>query len=383
MHKRRFVSVVFVGFAGLAFTLGAPAQARADAPPGSAGEALTVRTVVDGQQNNMPVETFSAPQSWADRSDTRWNLANTTDPVSISIAVENAQTGEGLFTYPSADFIAPMGLHREGPTPHGKFWLSPMPPDQAISAYAQHARGNLPGFRIIGVHEAPNLPALRQMDASQHPRGVAVRVTYELAGKPVEEDFFGAYHLETPCSNVGPGRVCETDWGLYEPFSFRAPAGTLDRKLPLFWQIFASRHQNPAWVQRAIAIRSQLIARSVHSHQEHAARSQAAAARADQIVARSNAFLAREDARYRAMRTSGGGAGSDQGSPGRSSADRWSDYYRDQTTVEDPNTGTTQRSSSNSYHWTDGNGSYRDSNDANYDPNKSENGNWTLMQEAK
>ncbi len=59
------------------------------------------------------------------------------------------------------------------------------------------------------------------------------------------------------------------------------------------------------------------------------------------------------------------------------------DYFRGVTTLDDPNTGTTQRDANAQYHRTDGDGSYRDSNDGTYDPNKSESGNWTLMRESR
>jgi hypothetical protein len=37
----------------------------------------------------------------------------------------------------------------------------------------------------------------------------------------------------------------------------------------------------------------------------------------------------------------------------------------------------------NQYHWTDGFGNYRDTNDPNYDPSKDNAGNWTLMSTAQ
>ena len=36
-----------------------------------------------------------------------------------------------------------------------------------------------------------------------------------------------------------------------------------------------------------------------------------------------------------------------------------------------------------SYHWTDGYGSYRHSNDVTYDPNQHESGSWQLMPETR
>ena len=48
-------------------------------------------------------------------------------------------------------------------------------------------------------------------------------------------------------------------------------------------------------------------------------------------------------------------------------------------TVDDPYYGTSQQSSNEQYHWTDGYGGYRNTNDATYDPNRTEVGEWQLM----
>jgi hypothetical protein len=55
------------------------------------------------------------------------------------------------------------------------------------------------------------------------------------------------------------------------------------------------------------------------------------------------------------------------------------DYIRGVDTVDDPYYGTSQHANTTSYHWTDGYGTYRNSNDATYDPNQNENGDWRLM----
>jgi hypothetical protein len=258
---------------------------------------------------------------------------------------------------------------------------SPMPAAQALSAYAQQARGNFPQFRIVSNHDAPDLPPLRQMEASQHPQGVAVRVAYVMRGTPVEEEFYGSYYLSNACSQVPTGRVCETDWGFFDPHSFRAPAGALDRRLPVLTAIESSQHPNPAWLQRVLAVRAEIRAQATRSIKEGFAGIEAAKVRSQQIVARSNASLAAADRQDLALR-GGGGGGGEGSAGGRSAADKTDDYLRGVTTLNDPNGGTTQRTSNRQYHWTDGNGSYRDSDDPSYNPNNTENGSWQLMSEA-
>jgi hypothetical protein len=64
---------------------------------------------------------------------------------------------------------------------------------------------------------------------------------------------------------------------------------------------------------------------------------------------------------------------------GRSASDKFDDYIRGVDTVDDPYWGTSQHSSLEKHHWTDGYGSYRSSSSADYDPGRTEKGQWTLM----
>jgi hypothetical protein len=385
MRLHPFAPAAFAVLAGLvpaaasAQTSSASASATGSA---SSHEHFTPRQVVDHQQGDLVAEVFQAPQSWTDRSEVRWNYRDPSNPASIVVAVENPGTQEGLYTYPAQEFVAVQGVSRQGPTGTGSMWGNPVPPPQALSAFAQQVRGSLPGFRIVGSHPVSDLPALRQMDASQHAAGVAVRVTYELQGKAMEEDFTAAYHQANVCSNTAGGRACQTNWGLYAPDSRRAPAGALDKEVPVFTAIQSSFRQNPAWAQKAVAIRSQIGAQEMQAINARFRRTQAAGQRAGQIAANADARREAQGRQMSAHIAAGGNSAADDNG-GRNSNDKMDDYFRGVTTLQDPNGGTTQRSSSQTYHWTDGNGSYRDSNDPSYNPNNSENGTWHLMTEAQ
>jgi hypothetical protein len=69
----------------------------------------------------------------------------------------------------------------------------------------------------------------------------------------------------------------------------------------------------------------------------------------------------------------------------RSAADHWDDVIRGVDTVNDPsNGGTTQLSSLGQYHFTDGFGNYRTTDDPNYTPEQAgEVGSWTRMTAAQ
>jgi hypothetical protein len=359
------------------------ATSVAGAQTASGGQNLTTRTVVDHQQGDMTVETLQVPQGWTDRSAVQWDLTDMAVPATVSLALENPTTREGVFLHPPAQFfMLPQrsGNLQVGEKYHGMIFASPTPPAETLTEFARRTRTGLPNYHVVSTRDAPDLPGVRGMDPSRHPAGVVVRVAYQLNGKEVEEDFYAVHYDANVCSNTPNGQACETHWGLNGVHSFRAPTGTMDRSMPLFTTIMNSGRTNPAWLQRIAAAQNRHTQAFAANTQTHAARSAMAAQRANQIVQQSNQRIAAHDRSLLLARQQGSGA---SGAPGRSMQDRWDDYDRGVTTTNDPNGGTSQHDANYTYHWTDGHGSYQNSNDPSYDPNKSGNGSWTLMQESK
>jgi hypothetical protein len=105
----------------------------------------------------------------------------------------------------------------------------------------------------------------------------------------------------------------------------------------------------------------------------------------DQTMKQQAAFQANFDKQEEAFRSSGGVDDSylrDGGA--RSAADHWDDMIRGVDTVNDPsNGGTMQLSNLGQYHFTDGFGNYRTTDNPNYTPEKAgEVGTWTQMTAA-
>lgn len=174
----------------------------------------------------------------------------------------------------------------------------------------------------------------------------------------------------------GPqGRTWQTNWGL-SVHSFRAPAGTLDRRRPVFAAIPKSFRPNPAWQQRFAAINKYLSDQFNRQLQAGYDSIAAAGRLSRQISPNNDAMIAAID---RQLQTSAAPASS----AARTSADNFDDYIRGVDTVNDPYYGTSQHASTEQFHWTDGYGNYRNSNDTTYDPTRSEVGNWQLMQPAR
>ena len=69
----------------------------------------------------------------------------------------------------------------------------------------------------------------------------------------------------------------------------------------------------------------------------------------------------------------------------RNSGDGFSGYLRGTERMQDPYWGTSDRSYLNKYHWTDGSGNYRSSNDPMFNPNVGTGGgvNWQRMEPAR
>ena len=362
-------------------TLASAANSAGGAGPIIDGEHFTVRTIIDRQQGGLAVAAFMAPAGWPDQSQVVWNYAHTSNPVTAAVNVENPANVEAFYLFPSVDmfWLQPdTGHFASGQNVGGLLHLRPMQPAATLAAFVQQVRHGYPNLHFIGSKDLPDLPAALHVPSSPNQRGVAVKVSYDISGRPAEEEFYGVYYsVDIPYD--GPqGRTWQRDWGLRFLHSFRAPRGELDKRRPVFAAIAKSFRPNPAWTQRQNAINAYLAEQFNRQLQAGYDQIAAAARLSQQISANNDAMIASIDARLQASRAASGG-----GTGARSANDKFDDYVRGVTTTDDPYHGTSQHSSNESYHWTDGYGSYRNSNDPSYNPGQSENGSWTLMPESR
>jgi hypothetical protein len=220
---------------------------------------------------------------------------------------------------------------------------------------------------------------------NQH--GVAIKISYDLNGQPVEEAFFGVYYLAQGANaGVNAGMIKQTNWGFVALQSFRAPAGKLDSRMAMFCAIAKSMYINPQWTRLSKAITEKMQADFQQKLKQGYDQLRAAQAIVQQTMQQQAAFQANFDKQEEAFRNSGGVDTSylrDGGA--RSASDHWSDLIRGVDTLNDPSTGgTTQLSNLGQYHFTDGFGSYRTYDDPNATPeNQGENGSWQLMTSAR
>ena len=82
----------------------------------------------------------------------------------------------------------------------------------------------------------------------------------------MEEAFFGVYFLgkagtqavQAGHQAVGANEFVQTNWGFDGLQSFRAPAGTLDKRMPIYCLMAKSVQYDPKWLARAQAIHATL-----------------------------------------------------------------------------------------------------------------------------
>ena len=347
------------------------------------GERFGSRQIIDSQQEGLIVGVVSVPETWRFGSQVVWNYAHHSNPVAISMSVENPLNEEALFSFPALQLfcLRPISsYYQPGQNVGGLIFAEQQAPAQILATFAQRTRGGFPKFQIAGSKELPGLAVALRQPPAQNQSGVGVKVTYELNGKPVEEEFYAvSYSVSIPYD--GPqGRTWQINWGLNCLHSFRGGLGTLDKRRAVFAAIAKSFRPNPAWIQRKLAIDAYLA--QEFNRQLRAGYDQIAAAAqlSRQISANNDAMVASIDRQLAASRNS---AGNSAGSTSRNSADNFDDYIRGVDTVNDPYYGTSQHASTEQYHWTDGYGSYRNTNDATYDPNQSEVGSWRMMTPAR
>lgn len=336
------------------------------------GEKLTTRVIQDPKQG-MPAGVVAVPATWNYDSRITWNYAWVSNPVNSTMKAENPANQEAVIGFGGLSYfdLRPAGYYRIGQNYGGQIFGHPTAPVQTLARFVQQQRGREPMFTVVGSKELPDLPKALQISDARNQQGVGLKVTYTMNGKPVEEEFYAVgYRNEVPYD--GPqGRTWQINWGLLSVHSFRAPAGTLDKRRPVFAAVAKSLRPNPAWLQRVAAINKYLADQFNRQLQAGYDQIAAAARLSQQISANNDAMIASIEQQRMASNSSA--------SPAGSSAAKFDDYIRGVTTVEDPYYGTSQQSSNSSFHWTDGYGNYRNSNEATYDPNRSEVGNWTTM----
>jgi Cysteine rich repeat len=388
-------------------TKAAPITRPSDASiSAAAGEKFVERVITDTEHQGMRAATIHLPEKWHFESKIEWHYDRIEVPLILSSHAENPDNAEAYFQYPllRAEIVDVAPQYRQYTStnknkpgdrlPTGAIWSAPIPPMQALAKFIQQTRPNAANFKWLGQQDLPDLAKALKMDPWPNDHGVAIKIGYDLNGQPVEEAFFGVYYISkqgTDAVSLGQlsmaaGALQQTNWGFRALQSMRAPAGTLDKRMPMFCVIAKSIYVNPEWARLTKAINDKMMADFNQKMKQGWDQLRAAQAIMEQTMKQQAAFQANFDKQEEAFRNSGGVDDSFLRDGGkRSASDHWDDLIRGVDTVNDPSTGgTTQLSNLGQYHFTDGFGNYRTTDDPNYTPEKAgEVGSWQLMTAAQ
>ena len=395
---------------------GVPSNSPANpAPPAGqpakvAGEEFVRRVIPDAAHGNMAAATIHLPGKWNLDSKVEWHYDWVENPLLFTAHAVNPDNAETFTLYPllrleSIDVAPQYRQYLRGKQsqpgermPTGAINMPLQPPVQALAMFIKQARPNAANLKWLGQQDLPGLAQALKLAPWPNDHGVAIKVGYDLDGQPVEEAFFGVYYYSqggNEAKSVGQihmaaNTIKQTNWGFRALQSFRAPAGTLDKRMPVFCLIARSLSYNPQWEQLGQTIHDQMVAAFNQKLQQGYDQIRAGQAAMAQMQAQERAFdasFAKQDAALRSsnfddswLRTTSGGDSSNNAAT-RSSADHFDDNIRGVDTLNDPSTGgTIQLSNAGQYHFTDGFGNYRTSDDPNYTPEKAgEVGTWTQM----
>lgn len=373
-------------------------------PSHVAGETFVRRPIVDLEHNNMTVATLRVPQKWTFASKVEWHYDWIENPLVVAVHAANPANSEAFYEYPllrlESISVAPQyrqyAKNQQQGRPGqrmttGAISMPLQQPIPAMTLFIRQARPNV-NIKWVGTQDLPGLAKALSLSPWPNDHGFAVKIHYDLNGQAVDEAFFGVYYYTT----VGTGGqgaaavVQQTNWGFRGLMSFRAPAGTLERRMPVFALIAKSLAMNPQWVQVNKSINDQLQAAfdqklkqgydQIRAAQAVMAQTQAQVKEFDKGIAKFDQNLRTSTFDDSWLRTTGGGSSGGGGT--LSSTERADNLLREEDTVNDPtsSTGRTQLSSAGDYHYTNGLGDYRTYSDPNMTPEKAgESGTWTPL----
>jgi hypothetical protein len=381
-------------------------------------ETFAERILTDPAHENMRALTFRIPATWRSSGKLEWHYNWIENLVDISYQAENPQNAEAFFLYPELhleqmDVAARLKqynrtqLHPGDRYPSGAIFYPPLPPVQGLAAFIKMVRPNAANLKWVGTQELPDMAKTLSLPPWPADHGVAIKIAYDLDGKPVEEAFFGVYYyfqgtkaISSGSLRIEAGEMKQTNWGFRSLASFRAPAGTLEKRISVFGVIIKTMFVNPAWNRLSGALGAQI-------HKDFDARIKAglddvhaAQGTMERALQQEKAFQAefdKSEAAYRATITSPVSSShsaakhneeADSHLPDggkRSAFDHFEDNLIGVDTVLDPENGnaTMKLDNSGQYHSTDGLGNYFTTNDPNMTPEKAGfSGTWYPMTEA-
>lgn len=347
---------------------------------------FTPYEVTDPNSGGMRVASMVIPAGWRASAQVRWDYSNPTDAAHVSVRVVSPDGKMWIELLPNDGTYwmdrFTQGM-RVGQRDFGAVYAPNARIDQAMEQLVvRPSRGNRPGLQILGKR---TVDADRMAKAFKAPnlRGEAMtmRVRYSLNGERVDEDFYALYTATQTLTANGPqGTSHEYHRRLVLSHAIGAVDGLLPTVYPLLGTVVTSIQRDENYRHHVEAVQRQIQAQ-IDARLQHGYESIAAAGRSSQAISANNDAILASMQQQRAAQNRADAARRPSGSGSESSSDAYSEYIRGTTRVNDPYWGTSEQDSNQRYHWTDGQGNYRASNDPSFNPNVGGGGsNWQRME---
>jgi hypothetical protein len=329
------------------------------------------------QKQNMIVSRLAVPQDWKATSRVVWNYGDFYMPVHSWAQIESPDGSSWIDFYPAEFFVWLDPAHDRAPIGRGGIGGIHDPNITLPVAMVRYVIGpnrtNVKNLRILGYRPVKDLPrAFPHVFDPKRPEprgdGICMRVSYTLNGSPVDEEFYG---FMPPAETIPAGRMVEYHRQLLLVHSMGAKAGKLESVRPLLGFIATSIEPNPAWQQRYADVRKMQGEYYQRVQAANRAEVQAAGQRSQQLTAQENQFMHQIDANLAAQRTpaSSSSFSSSSNDDFYKRADDFDQNMRGTEHMKDQDGAVSDQYTNYNYHWTDGFGTYVQTNDPNFDPN--------------
>jgi hypothetical protein len=335
--------------------------------------------VVDQQQGGMVVSRIAVPQDWKTTSRVVWNYNDFYLPVRASLRTASPDGAAWIEFFPNEFFLWLDPAHDRGGPNSGGIGGIHHPniklPEAMVRYVIAPNRSSAKKLRILGYRPVNDLPqTFFGKNAKLKGDGICMRVSYELNGSPVDEEFYGFLSAVEAIPGPNPRiPIMEYHRQLILAHSMGAKSGKLESIRPLLGFMATSLQTDPAWQQRVTEVRKKQGEIYQRIMAQNYRGIQAAGERSRMLTAQSNEFLHQMDAEIAARNSA------QRGAPSSFSSDSTSDFYKraddfDQNIrgtehMVDQNGAVSDQYTDYNYHWTDGYGTYVHTNDPNFDPN--------------
>jgi hypothetical protein len=357
-------------------------------PPRAPQMQFRVHPIVDQQHGGLVVATVVVPMSWRVMSRVDWAYGDVSHPVRAMARAE-APDGSAWVEYFPIEIFYWLDPVR-APVPVGARGLGMIhAPNIRLGDAMQHYvlaqyRGRMPNLQVVNTRPVQGLIEAFRLPPSPG-EAMSMRVRYVLNGRPAEEDLYGMLGAGNRIPYSGPqGTWYESHRSLILAHAIGATDGRLDSMYPLLGFIATSLRVDPAWeahrehVMKLLKAEfDRLIARGYERIQAAGQLSRTISANNDAMLSSMQAQRQAQAQRDAARRSAA--AASSSGGPN----DEFSQYIRGTQRMSDPYWGESEQSNQQRYHWTDGFGNYRSSNDSSFNPNIGGGVNWQLMNPAR